>query len=174
MKERLQDFYKNHAFYFDEYLFINDDYYVLREDGEIVAGLQANNEEWEIKTIGNDFVDRIIKFLTRIPMIGKRFTYEKMRFLGIEGMYFKSGHEADLYKLLEGVLSYKDQYLALLIMDKRSREYKLFSSRKKLGPVNTFLGSFDADIYTKFFTFPEDEKAETANKPVYISIYDNT
>lgn len=174
MKSLLLDFYNDYAFYFDEYLFINDDYYVLRQDGEIVAGLQANEERWEIKTIGNDFLDTIIKFITRIPLIGKRFTYEKMKFLGIEGIYYKDGHEADFYRLLEGVLTLKDHYLALLIMDTRSREYKMFNTMKKLGPVNTFLGSFDADIYTKFFSFPEEEKKETAGKPVYISIYDNT
>ncbi|MFC2089312.1 hypothetical protein ACFLT1_00940 [Bacteroidota bacterium] len=174
MKTLLDDFYSGHAFYFDDYLFINDNYYVLRKEGEIVAGLQANDEEWEIKTVGSLFFDRIITFLTRIPMIGKRFNYEHMRFLGIEGLYFKKGHEQDLYKLLEGVLTMKDNYLALLIMDSSSPEYMAFKINKKLGPANTVLGSFDADIYTKFFSFPEEEKCETLRRPVYISIYDNT
>jgi hypothetical protein len=174
MKTLLEDFYKGHAFYFDEYLFINNNYFVLRENGEIVAGMQANEEMWEIKTIGSDFLDKLIKFLTGIPMIGKRFKYEEMKFLGIEGMYYKEGHEASLYKLLEGVLAQKDHYIALLIMDVTSPEFKVFNTRKKLGPVNTFLGSFDADIYTKFFSFSEEEKAETLNRPTYVSIYDNT
>jgi hypothetical protein len=174
MKGLLENFYKGHAFYFDEYLFMNESYYVLRENGEIIAGLQANEELWEIKTIGSNFLDRIIKFLTKIPLIGKRFKYEEMRFLGIEGMYYKEGYEASLYKLLEGVLARKDQYLALLIMDICSPEFKVFKERKKLGPVNSILGSFEADIYTKFFSFPEKEKEETLSRPVYISIYDNT
>ena len=174
MKKLLEEFYKGHAFYFDEYLFINDNYFVLRENGEIIAGLQANEEIWEIKTIGNEFLDRIIRFLTRIPLIGKRFRYEEMRFLGIEGIYFRKGHEAAIYKLLEGVLNLMDQYLALLIMDIKSPEFRVFRERKKLGPVNTILGSFEADMYTKFFSFPEDEKADALKRPTYISIYDNT
>ncbi|MDA3823570.1 MAG: hypothetical protein PF450_13300 [Bacteroidales bacterium] len=174
MKAMLEDFYSGHAFYFDEYLFIDNNYFVLRENGEIIAGMQANEVVWEIKTIGSEFLDKIIKFLTRIPMIGKRFKYEEMKFLGIEGMYYKEGHEASLYKLLEGVLAHKDHYLALLIMDVSSPEFKVFNTRKKLGPVNTFLGSFDADIYTKFFSFSEEEKAETLRRPTYVSIYDNT
>jgi len=174
MKVLLEEFYYGHAFYFDEYLFINDNYFVLREKGEIVAGIQANEELWEIKTIGNEFFDSIIRFLTKIPMIGKRFKYEEMRFLGIEGMYFKKGREADLYKLLEGVMAMKERYLALLIMDVSSPEFIVFKERKKLGPVNTILGSFEADIYTKFFSFSEEEKTETLGKPTYISIYDNT
>lgn len=174
MKKLLEEFYNDHAFYFDEYLFRNDSYFVLRENGEIVAGLQANEEIWEIKTIGSEFLDTLIKFITRIPLIGKRFKYEKMRFLGIEGLFFRKGHESAIYKLLEGVLTLKEQYLALLIMDIKSPEFKVFKERKKLGPVNTFLGSFDADIYTKFFSFDEKEKEETLERPVYISIYDNT
>jgi hypothetical protein len=174
MKILLEDFYKDHAFYFDEHLFINDSYFMLRENGEIVAGLQANEETWEIKTIGNKNLDTFIKFMTRLPLIGKRFKYEQMRFLGVEGIYFKKGQEVSIYKLLEGVLAHKDQYLALLFMDLRSPEYKAFKEIKKLGPVNSILGSFEADIYTKFFSFPDDEKKETAEKAVYISIYDNT
>ncbi|MEX2369514.1 MAG: hypothetical protein WD578_00805, partial [Bacteroidales bacterium] len=148
MKKLLEDFYSGHAFYFDDYLFINGNYFVLREGGEVVAGLQANEEQWEIKTIGNGFLDSLVKFLTRIPLIGKRFKYEEMRFLGIEGIFFKPGHQASLYRLLEGVLAHKNQYLALLIMDTRSPEFRAFREGKKLGPVHAVLGSFEADIYT--------------------------
>ncbi len=174
MKKLLEEFYFGHSFYFDEYLFINNNYYVLRENGEIIAGLQANDEAWEIKTIGNAFADRIIKFLTRIPLIGKRFTYENMRFAGIEGIYYKEGHEKDVYRLLEGVLAKKEHYLALLIMDLRSPVYRVFRERKKLGPVNSILGSFDGEIFAKFFSYSEEEKQGIAERPVYISIYDNT
>ena len=175
MRSLLKEFYHGHAFYFEEYIFLNDDYYVLKKDGEIVAGVQANKESWEIMTTGSPFVDRIVRFLSKnIKAIGKRFTYEEMKFLGVEAMYFKPGHEKDLYRLLEGVLTMRDHYLALMIMDTRSPEYGVFKKHKKMGPVNTVLGSFKGDIYCKFFSFPETDKAEVANRPVYISIYDNT
>jgi len=174
MKKRLESFYYGYAFYFDDYLFLNKNYYVLRDGGEIIAGLQANEEAWEIRTIGNGFLDRIVKVLTRIPLIGKRFRYEEMRFLGIEGMYFAPGYEKALYRLLEGVLAAKKQYLALMIMDPRSPEYQVFAKNRRLGPVHKVLGSFNGDIYMKFFNFPEDEKREIISRPVYISIYDNT
>jgi hypothetical protein len=147
---------------------------VLREDGEIVAGLQANEEMWEIKTIGNGTVDRLIQSLTRIPLIGKRFRYEQMRFLGVEGIFFREGRGDAVYTLLEGVLARKDQYLALMIMDTRSSVYLNFERMKKLGPVNTFLGSFEADFYTRFYSFPAEEKEKVSAMPAYISIFDNT
>ncbi len=174
MSRLLEEFYSGHAFYFDDYLFIDDNYFVLREKGAIVAGLQANEEMWEIKTVGSPLLDRVVRSLTRIPFIGKRFRYEVMRFLGIEGLYFREGHEKSLYRLLEGVLALKDHYLALLIMDVRSPEYRAFSRGKKLGPVNAFLGSFKAEIFCKFFSFSEEDKKEVAGRPAYISIYDNT
>ena len=174
MRSLLREFYSDHAFYLDDNLFLNDDYYVLRENGEIVAGLQANEEMWEIKTIGNATVDQLIKFLTRIPFIGKRFRYEEMRFLGVEGIFFREGRGDAVYTLLEGVLALKDQYLALMIMDTRSRVYLNFMKYKRLGPVNTVLGPFDGDIYTRFYSFPEEEKKKVSAMPAYISIFDNT
>lgn len=174
MLSLLRDFYRGHAFYFEENLFLNDNYYVMRENGEIIAGLQANEEIWEISTIGNATLDRIVKLLTRIPFIGKRFRYEEMKFLGIEGIWFKEGCGDAVYRLLEGVLARKDHYLALMIMDTRAPEYLNFRERKKLGPVNTILGSFEADFYARFYAFPEKEKADVAARPAYISIYDNT
>lgn len=174
MRSLLREFYKGHAFYFEENLFLNDNYYVLRENGEIVAGLQANEEMWEISTIGSAALDRLVKLLTRMPFIGRRFRYEEMRFLGIEGIWFKEGRGDAVYRLLEGVLARKDHYLAMMIMDTRSPEYLNFRKRKKLGPVNTILGSFKADFYARFYAFPEKEKTEVAARPAYISIYDNT
>lgn len=170
----LRAFYRNHSLYMEDYLFLNGDYYVLRRDGEIVAGLQANPESWEVKTIGSKFIDRIIKGLTRIPAVGKRFTYERLPFLGIEGVYFKKGHEKDLYRLLEGVLATTDHYLAMFVLDTRSPEYLMLKNRKKLGPVYTFLGTFKVILYAKFFSFTKEEKEEFLSKPAYLSIYDST
>ncbi len=174
MRSLLRKFYSDHAFYLDDNLFLNDDYYVLREDGVIVAGLQANEEMWEIKTIGNATLDRLIQFLTRIPFIGKRFRYAQMRFLGVEGFFFREGRGDAVYTLLEGVLALKDHYLALMIMDTRSHVYLNFKQRKKLGPVNSALGSFEADFYTRFYSFPEEEKKRVSAMAAYISIFDNT
>ncbi len=174
MRSLLRDFYKGHAFYVEDNLFQDDGYYVLLENGEIVAGLQANEEIWEISTIGNTTLDRIIRMVTRIPFIGRRFRYEEMKFLGIEGIWFKEGRGDAVYRLLEGVLAHKDHYLALMIMDTRAPEYLNFKKRKKLGPVHTVLGAFEADFYARFYAFPETEKAEVAARPAYISIYDNT
>jgi len=174
MRSLLRDFYSGHAFYFEDNLFLDDNYFVLRENGEIIAGLQANEEMWEISTIGNATLDRFVKLLTRIPFIGRRFRYEAMKFLGIEGIWFKEGRGDAVYRLLEGVLARKDHYLALMIMDTRAPEYINFASHKRLGPVNTILGSFEAGFYTRFYAFPEVEKAEVAARPAYISIYDNT
>ncbi len=174
MRKVLREFYKDHALYHDDYIFFNNDYYVLRENGEIIAGLQANREKWEIQTIGNKFLDMLFNFVSKFPIVKKRISYEEMRFLGIEGMYYKPGREASLYKLLEGVLTLKEYYLALLVMDVRSPEHKLFMTRKKLGPINAVVGTFEADLYARFYSFPEEEEREIIDRPVYFSIYDNT
>lgn len=174
MRKVLRDFYKDHAIYHDDYIFHNNDYYVLRENGEIIAGLQANPERWEIKTSGSKFLDKAFALISKLHFIKKRVSYESLKFLGIEGMYYKAGREADLYKVLEGVLALKSHYLALLVMDVKSPVHDVFKTRKKLGLINAAFGTFEAELFGKFFSFPEEEEKEIIEMPKYYSIYDNT
>ncbi len=174
MKEKLREFYASHAFYMEDNLFYRENYYVLREEGEIVAGLQANEEFWEIHTVGSAFLDRVVGWLTRIPWVKRRFSFEAMHFLGIEGVYFKNGYESAFYRLLEGVLAAKGHYLAMFMLDTRCPVYQALMERKKLGPVHRFLGSFRADLFGRFIRIPEKEKESLTTRPCYISVYDNT
>ncbi len=174
MQQRIREFYRDHSLFFGDNLFTDDCYYVRRVNGQIVAGLQANNETWHISTIGNVFIDRIVKMLTRIPAVGRRFRYEEMRFLGIDGIWFKPGHEKELYRLLEGVLALNERYLALMILDTRSPEYRLFRDGRKLGPAHAVFGAFRAGLYTRYYSIPEEERRELMERPAYISIYDNS
>ncbi len=174
MRKVLKEFYKDHAIYHDDYIFNNNDYYVLRENGEIIAGLQANRETWKIKTTGNNFLDKLFRVLSKLSFVKKRLSYDDLRFLGIEGIYFKEGRETDVYKVLEGVLAKTEYYLALLVFDVKSPVYEVFKKKKKLGPVNAAFGTFDAELYGRFYKFPEEEEREIIERPKYYSIYDNT
>lgn len=174
MSLTIREFYKDYAIFHDDYIFFNDDYYVLRENGEIIAGLQANPEKWEIKTTGSGFLDFVFNFVSKFAAVRKRISIQEMRFLGIEGMYYKPGHENDLYRLLEGVMTLKEHYLCMLVMDTTSPLYKLFMKKKKFGPINAVVGTFEAELWAKFFSFPEEEKKEIVDRPKYYSVYDNT
>lgn len=174
MRKVLREFYKDHAIYHDDYIFNNNDYYVLRENGEIIAGLQANRESWKIKTSGNGFLDKVFGVISKLPFIKKRVSYDDLRFLGIEGLYYKKGREADLYKVLEGVLAKTGYYLALVVLDVKSPVYQVFKHKKKLGLINAAFGTFDAELFGRFYSFPEEEEREVIERPKYYSIYDNT
>ena len=112
--------------------------------------------------------------ISRLPFIKKRISYEELRFLGIEGMYYKEGREAELYRVLEGVLAETGYYLALLVMDVKSPVHEVFNTRKKLGLIHAAFGTFEAELFGKFFSFPEEEEQEITERPKYYSIYDNT
>lgn len=174
MRKLLREFHKDYSLYHDDYTFYKDNFYVLRENGEIIAGMQANPESWEIKTSGSGFLDSLFRFVSKLKFIKKRVSYEDLRFLGIESMYYKEGREDDLYKLLEGVMAYTGHYLAQIVFDVKSPVREIFHTRKKLGPVNAVFGTFHAEIWAKFFSFPEEEEQEVINSPIYCSIYDMT
>jgi len=174
MRKTLSVFYGDYALYTDEYVFLNEDYYVLKKDGEVVAGVQANDEMWRVRSIGNKSVDWLIRSLTRTGYVKRRFTYEQMRFLGIEGIYYREGMELEFYRLLEGVLSLKNHHLAMMVLDGKSPEYNMLMKHGRLGPLHRFLGTFRVYLFAKFFSFTADEKADFIRRPVYLPIYDST
>ena len=48
---QLRDFYSSYSFYFDQFVFHADSYYVLRENGRIIAGLSAVPTEYVIRNV---------------------------------------------------------------------------------------------------------------------------
>jgi len=174
MRTLLEGYYRDHTLFFTDPLFRDDQYFVIRESGRIVAGLQTWPVSWHVVDFGGGFVNRVVTMLTRIPWMRKRFDPEEMRMVAFDAIYCEPGHEEALYELMEAALERWGRYLALLMMDMESHVYRIFETRGKLGLIHRILGSFRADIRCRFINIPDNVKQEFLDKPTYIPTYDNS
>jgi len=170
----LKDFYREYALFFTEPVFKNNDYYVIKDKGEVVAGVQIYRVHWKIMDFGSKFANLAMKGLTKIPWVRKRISMEKLSFLAYDAIYCKPGHEDALYELMEGVLERTGTYLAMLMMDEDSHLYTLFQARQKFGVLHNFMGTHHADIRVRFINIPEETRHYFLEHPTYIPTYDNS
>lgn len=174
MEVMLKEFYRDYNLFYSNPLFKDQGYYVIRESGRIVAGIQEYPVSWRIVDYGSTMVNRLMRVLTRIPWVRRRVGSEELRMLAFDGIYCEPGHEEALYELMEGVLERKDRYLAMLMMDQKSELYQIFKEHGQLGPLHRVFGTFLADIRVRFINIPTEAKDQFLAQPTYIPTYDNS
>jgi hypothetical protein len=170
----LKEYYSSYSLFFTEAIFKNNDYYVIKEDEEVVAGIQFYPVHWKICDFGGRFANLAMKWLTKIPWIKKRISLEKLDFLAFDAIYCRPGYEAVLYELMEGVLERTGTYIAMMMMDESSPLNALFRERQKLGLMHKFISTYFADIRVRFINMPEETRKYFLEHPTYIPTYDNS
>jgi len=174
MRSLLWEHYSNYTLFFSDPLFKNNDYFVIREQGKIVAGIQFYPVSWNIVDFGSRTANRLMHFLVKIPWVSKRITLEKLDLLAFDGIYCKPGYEQTLYELMEAVLAQSGRYLAMVMADVSSDLYRIFEKQQKLGLVHKVIGTFKADIRVRFINLPEETRQYFLDHPTYIPTYDNS
>jgi hypothetical protein len=174
MLSLLKEYYQEHTLFFTDPLFKNDDYYVIRDRGKVVAGIQTYPVTWKIVDFGSKTANWLIRVLTQIPWVRKRITPEQLDLLAFDGIYCEAGYEKELYELMEGVLAQSGRYLAMVMVDKSSNLYCIFERQKKLGLLHKIFGTFLADIRVRFINLPEETRQYFLDHPTYIPTYDNS
>ena len=174
MEQSLQEFYSGYNLFYSNSLFKDNGYFVIRHSGRVVAGVQEYPVTWRILDFGSSFANRLVRLGMKIPWIRRRIDPDETRMLAFDGIYCEPGFEEDLYELLEGVLAEKKRYLAMLMTDKKSGLYRIFSERGKLGPLHKVLGFLLADIRVRFINVPGQTRQLFLERPTYIPSYDNS
>jgi hypothetical protein len=174
MRRLLREFYGGYELYFEGPLFQNDAYFVIRQEGEVVAGVQTWDVRWGIEDFGGALANRVVGLLSSLPYVNKRLNREEQHLLAFDQLYCKPGFEGVLYELLEGVLARKGVYLGLLMMDRQSGLYQVFQQGGKLGVLHRILGEFNAELRIRFNHFPEDIVQKFKENPIFIPTYDNS
>lgn len=172
--KQLKDYYKDFTLFYTDSIFKNDDYFVIREDGRMVAGVQIYPVDWKIVDFGSPLANKAVRLLTRIPWVRKRISPDMFSFLAFDAIYCEPGFEKELYELIEGVLERTDNYVAMMMMDLKSPLYGLFREHKKLGVLHRILGTFYADIRVRFIHMPDTVRQQFYDRPTYIPTYDNS
>jgi len=171
---RLMEFNKDHTFYTEQNLFFGNNYLVWKEDDEIVAGCQANPEVWKLVDYPGLLNKLFLKVLIRLPILSRRFDPGYLKFIAIEGIWYKEGYEKCLLRLFESACAHHDLYLAIIWLDSKSPLYKTIRQLGQLGIIDKFIKPAVGDIRVKFIHWKEEDKRYYYEQPAYISCFDMT
>ena len=163
---------------FEGYIFRNfeninyqNNYFVIKNNGEIVAGLQANPVRWKIVEMEGLGGAILMNLLPYLPVMKKIFNPKAYDFLAIEGVYLKEGFEHELYPLIEGVLNQFSVYSALFQLDTNDYLNKIFTEKANLGILNAMKKDFKTHVMVKLKGI---EKLKNEGEIVYVSSFDFT
>jgi len=170
--ELLKNLYRQHALVQFDYLFMHDNYYVIRENNEIVAGCQFHRAHWVINKMPGMMGKIILSVVPRIPLLNQLFNPDKFEFLAFEGLYFKPGKENRLHELFEGLLAQEKLKSSMFWLDVKCPVYKILNDYGRLGLINNFVKESDVNIMASYQNMTVEEIHITENSPLYASGFD--
>lgn len=173
MRERIKDYYKDHALFTDGNLFYQGNYFVRREGGRIVAGLQANPCHWVVEHMPGISGKMIIKVLPKLPFLSKVFNPGEFRFAGIEGVWHAPGYESAVFDVLESAIAQLGLHTALLWLDRRCPVYSIMQGGA-LGILQKLNSDSPADVIVRSQGVSEDILEDIRKHPLYVSSFDST
>ncbi len=147
-----------------------NNYFILKENGRIVAGLQANPARWKIIEMAGLGGKILLKVLPNIPILKRLINPENYDFVAIEGIFIESGSDEFLYPLMEGVLHHFSMTSALFELDSKSKILKIFKDRGNLGLLNAVKKDVKTHVMIKSF----NNKLRIPNGEAYVSSFDFT
>jgi hypothetical protein len=165
-------FYDSFQFFTRESLFFDDNYFVLRVNGELVCGIQANPVQWKIKSLPGLSGRILIKIAPYIPRIRKLIQPNNHRFLATEGLFWKDGFEHKLTELLEGVLAITGHH-SLLIWSDGEHDF-LEKTKINWGFIQKMKKDNSVAIMAKLNGYSQQELADLKKAPKYISGFNVT
>lgn len=170
--ELLTKLYAKHVLVHFDYLFLKDNYFVIREQGEIVAGCQLHRVHWAINSMPGFMGKIIMNVLPNIPFINKLFNPRRFEFLAFEGIYFKPGYEEVLAHLFEGLLHQEGLNSSLFWMGENCPFRKAIHQHVKLGLLQHFVKDSGVYIMTSYRNMSDQEVAGLKSGPLYASAFD--
>jgi len=172
MESLLLEYYLGHSFFSTDYAFYGDKYYVLKEGGEIIAGVSAIPSSYKIYDMPGVWGWIYMKVLPRAPYFKRLFHPEEFRHLVFDAIYCRKGKEDLLAVLFESVCALEGYFTGITWLDDRSELYDKLRSGVKMGALNRMLNAKPGLVYARFLNFTEKEKEYFYDAPAYISGFD--
>jgi hypothetical protein len=168
----LKNQYEAHALVQFNSIFLHDDYFILRENGEIVAGCQFHRVHWVINRMGGFMGKIIMNVVPLVPLLNKLFNPKRFEFLAFEGIYSKPGYEHRLMGLFEGLLAKQKLKSAMFWMGETCPLRKRILEKGKTGLLHSFIKDSDAFIMASFHDLSEAEISDIKSRPLFASAFD--
>jgi len=171
MKSRITEFYSKFSLFTDQFLFVNNEYFVWKENGEIVAGLQVNKCNWEIKKMHGLSGLFMLKVLPYLPFVSNYFNPKKFDFLTYDFIYVKPGHEDKLELLMESMMNRFEVTFSLIWQDVKSPLHNVFSGMD-LGFLSNFSNVPTGKIMMTTNRMTDSQLGDITKKPVFTCAMD--
>lgn len=172
IRDLLNSYYRNFSLFTTDYTFFGDNYYVLKEGDEIIAGASAFQALHKIYDIPQIWGWVIMKVLPRMPYYRRLFHPGEFRFLIFDSIYCREGHEKILGKFFESICAAEGYYTGLTWLDDRCNLYDKIRTEVNMGPLNRMLNAKPGLVYIRFINLDEKEKEYFYESPAYISGFD--
>ncbi|GAB5408388.1 MAG: hypothetical protein BalsKO_07530 [Balneolaceae bacterium] len=174
IRKRLASFYKNHSFYFQDDLFESGTYFVMKEEGKLLAGLRCKTVNWdivEVPGVSGFFMQNILPYL---PFTRKLFNPKNLYFLAFDHIWTSETGSSNIVTLMEHACSDFGIHLGMFWEDSESKLINELKKSKSLGFLHRIKGEVAADVMLRFINMNNQDQTELLKKPVFVSALDMT
>lgn len=168
----LKEQYQHHALVQFNAIFLQDNYYMIKEQGEIVAACQYHRAHWVINAMKGFLGKIIMNVVPLIPIINQLFNPKKFEFLAFEGIYFKPGYEHQLYQLFEGLLAKEKLKSGMFWLGETCPVREKILQKGQLGLIHSFIKDSDIIIMGSYKNMSDAEIKQVEKSPLYGSAFD--
>ncbi|MGB8491183.1 MAG: hypothetical protein WCE64_09000 [Bacteroidales bacterium] len=168
----LNSYYRNYSFYYSDFAFYDDKYYVLKEGNEIIAGALAIPSTYRLYDMPGIWGWILMKVLPRTPYLKRLFRPDEFRHLVFDAVYCRKGREKELAKLFESMCASEGYNTGLFWLDDRSDLFDALRSGVRMGALNRLLNAKPGLVYVRFLNLTEKEKERFYDVPSYITGFD--
>jgi len=169
MAQLLAEQYHNYCFYHDQFSFLNHRYYIMKKDNIIVAGVCAIPTTFSIIDFPGIQGWILLNILPYLPYFRRIFRPGEFRFLVLDSIYCREGHENLLADLFESVCASEGHYSAVTWLDTNSGLFKMIKANGRMGVLNKILVTSPGLIFASFPNIGAEEKKKFLKSPMYIS-----
>ncbi|GAB3900156.1 GNAT family N-acetyltransferase [Spirosoma agri] len=165
----LRGFYQSYRFKTFGQIGYQHQYFVLKEKGQIVAGVQANPVTWRFYQMPGVMGWILMNLVPLVSASRRFFNPARNEFAVLEGFFFQQGRPDLLPVLLESVLAHYGLHSAMCEIDQLDPLVELL-----LHPSMGSLSGFEKDVQTHVLVKPIGlpEQVFDTKSPVYVSCFD--
>lgn len=165
----LRQFYQSYRFKTFAQIGYQHQYFVLKEQGQIVAGVQANPVAWRFYQMPGVMGWVLMNLVPLISASRRFFNPARNEFAVLEGIYFQKDRPELLPVLLESVLAHYGLHSAMCEVDQLDPLVGLL-----LHPSMGRLSGFEKDVKTHVLVKAVglSEPVIESKAPVYVSCFD--
>jgi GNAT superfamily N-acetyltransferase len=172
IRELLRNQYGQHALVQFNSLFLRDHYFVIREEGKIVAGCQYHRAHWVVRNMKGPMGWVTMNVVPFIPLLNQLFNPQRFEFLVFEGIYCQPGYEDKLYQLFESLLVREKLKSSMFWMGETCPVRRGIEAKGKLGLIHTFVKGSDATVMASFENMSAEERRMVQEQPLFVSGFD--